>query len=207
MDGEAYARYRRKGEFPAHLPDFVAHSVLDIDFDFLHSLGVEHVMMDLDQTLRRRHAKELEVEVVGHFHALELYIGFKSLNLVTNNRGNLEPFSEPLGANVFQPYKENGKWIQKPQGKFYQHVLDTLGTTGPKAVMIGDKITPDIKGANEAGIWTVLVKPRGKGYWSDRFRLVRLREWLLLKRSHRKMKLIERMNAQRNMPNEDTDHD
>ena len=45
----------------------------------------------------------------------------------------------------------------KPDVSIFQHALDLLGVEADQAVMVGDKLTTDIKGGNAAGLHTVWI--------------------------------------------------
>ena len=50
----------------------------------------------------------------------------------------------------------------KPDPRFFDYVLSTLHTEKEKCVVIGDSLTSDIKGANNAGIASIFFSPSGK---------------------------------------------
>lgn len=175
-----------------YLPDFLAASILDVDFGKLHTLGVTHVLLDLDQTLRLRNHRVLEEEIINFMTGIKEAGIFKNISIITNNRRDLIKFSQPLHAQVFQPYREGGKSIRKPNPIFFAKVLEELAIKPHKAVMIGDKVYTDTLGANKAGIITVLVTPRGPDYWYDRLLLTRLRERLAIRHASKSLR--------RNMP-------
>jgi len=189
MKAEAYSPYKQKLEIPVQLPDFVADSVLDIDFTQLYAVGIKHLLFDLDATLRRRRSKALEPEVIAHLTKLPGKVSFSSINLVSNNWRNytynlrsLKRYSIPLKAHVFRPYFERGRLVRKPSPRFFQHVLRELQAKPNETVMIGDKLRADIIGANKAGLYTIYVKRYGKDNLYDRVMLTRYRETKLLKK-------------------------
>lgn len=176
MKIEGYSSSHDKLPVDVHLPDFSADHIEDIDFAFLHeSLGVNHVLLDLDLTIRKRHADELEAQIIAVLAAVRPTYGFESLNLVTTNTRDLRRFSEPIGANVFQPLRLHGRTVHKPQLAFFAHVLESLKAEPREAVMIDDRLRI-IRGANRIGMYTLLMRPLGHDYLTDRLRLTRFRE-------------------------------
>jgi predicted HAD superfamily phosphohydrolase YqeG len=133
------------------------------------------VLLDLDLTIRRRHADELEAQVITALAAIRPTYGFDSLNLVTTNTHDLHRFSEPIGANVFQPFRSGGRSVHKPQPAFFDYVLEILHAKPQEAIMIDDRLRI-IRGANHIGMYTLLMQPLGHDYLTDRLRLTRFRD-------------------------------
>lgn len=172
-----YELAKRKIASPTFLPDFTASDVDDIDFKKLEKLGIEHLLFDLDQTLRRPYSRKLPIAVITLLNEVNRSKQFKSLCLVSNNQRNLTRYSSPIQARVFQPFRSGFKLIRKPNPRFFEYVLKELGTTPEKAAMIGDRLHADVFGGNRMGMFTVYVKKRGAiDYWFDWLLLTRLRE-------------------------------
>lgn len=55
--------------------------------------------------------------------------------------------------------------IPKPDPRIFQHTLNLLGVEAHEAVMVGDSIKADIKGAINAGLEAVWVDNEGTGEW------------------------------------------
>ena len=175
MKSEAYGLYSNKGELSPLLPDFVAASILEVDFSKLKKLGINHVLIDLDQTLRRIGSRNIDHEVLTLLRKLRQSNAFTSINLMTNNYWP-KRFASALDIRAFTPYWEGVRPIRKPNRKFFERVLKELEAQPAEVVMIGDKVRADIVGANKSGLMTVLVSPRGRDYIFDRLLLSRLRE-------------------------------
>ncbi len=172
-----YELTKRKIASPSFLPDFTATNVDDIDFEQLEKLGVEHLLFDLDQTLRRPYSRKLPHAVITLLNEVNNSNQFKSLCLVSNNQRNLKRYSEPINARVFQPFRKGLRLIRKPNPLFFDYVLGALQTQPEKTAMIGDRLHADIFGGNRMGMFTVYVKKRGAiDYWFDWLLLTRLRE-------------------------------
>lgn len=177
MKALAYSLHKKKAPESSYLPDFTAHSVADIDFNLLKKLGIKHLLFDLDQTLRRPYSRRLEDDVVKLLKEVQSSRQFLSLNLVSNNQRRLHRFSQPIDANVFQPYRRGFKIIRKPNPAFFNYVLENLNTTPEQTIMIGDRLHADVLGGNRMGMYTLFVTKRGAiDYWFDWLLLTRLRD-------------------------------
>jgi uncharacterized protein len=185
----AYSLHKKKVPEPSYLPDFVAHSITDIDFDLLKKLGIKHLLFDLDQTLRRPYARHLEDAIVTLLKEVQSSRQFMSLNLVSNNQRKLNRYSQPIDANVYQPYRKGFRIIRKPNPEFFTYVLDSINTKPEYTVMIGDRLHADVLGGNRMGMYTIFVSKRGPiDYWFD---------WLLLTRLRDKRRLQEAIDRHR----------
>lgn len=52
--------------------------------------------------------------------------------------------------------------FSKPDARFFAYVLDKAGLKSRECVVIGDSLTSDIRGANNAGIQSIWYNPKGK---------------------------------------------
>ncbi len=199
MQPEAYGLYSHKSELSPSLPDFVASSILEVDFAKLNTIGIKHVLIDLDLTIRRIGSRHIEQEVLLTLQKLQQAGHFRSISLMTNNYW-AKRYADILGFGVFTAYWEGYRPIRKPNIKFFRRVLHDLAAEPSETVMIGDKVHADIRGANNAGLFTVLVKPRGRDYLFDRILLSRLRERRSLKKAREgiKAKLRRKTRSRRN---------
>ena len=177
MKALAYSLDKKKKPEVSYLPDFTARSIVDIDFDLLKKLGVRHLLFDLDQTLRRPYSRHLESAVVELLKEVQSSRQFLSLNLVSNNQRKLHRFSDPIDANVYQPYRKGLKIIRKPNPAFFTYVLESINTKPEQTVMIGDRLHADVLGGNRMGMYTIFVAKRGPiDYWFDWLLLTRIRD-------------------------------
>lgn len=173
-----------KKKRPLFVPDFVADSILDVDFMALKKLGVKHLLIDLDLTLRKKMTRKLEPAVVAFLADTMKTHGFKSLNIASNNMLDLSGYGNSIQAKVFQPFWQKCWIVRKPNKLFFERILDTLKVEPNECVMIGDKLRGDVYGGNVSGLFTVLVKPNGHDYWYDRILFTRLRERRLMNKHH-----------------------
>lgn len=177
MKALAYTLNEKKIAAPVFLPDFTANKVDKIDFAMLESLGVKHLLFDLDQTLRRPYSRKLPPAVITLLNKVNHSRQFTSLNLVSNNQRNLSRYSNPIAARVFQPFRKGVRIIRKPHPLFFTHVLKELDAKPDECVMIGDRLHADVFGGNRMGMYTIYVKKHGAvDYWFDWLLLTRLRE-------------------------------
>lgn len=184
MKAEGYPRSAHKATKLRHLPDFSASSVFDIDFKQLQKMGVKHALFDLDLTIRKPRATEIEANIIAYLVEQRTNGTLESLSLATNNmKRDINQFSEPLGAHVFQPFYAKGRLIRKPHKQYFERIIHALNVKPEEIVMIGDKAGFDVAGGNRVGMHTILLEPQGKDLLHDRILLIRAVDNWLLKRA------------------------
>ncbi len=68
-----------------------------------------------------------------------------------------------LGDCFHAVYTARELRARKPQPQFFATILRDLGLAPAEAVMVGDDYEQDVRGAKEAGLWTVWFNPAGAG--------------------------------------------
>ncbi|MDO4182608.1 MAG: HAD-IIIA family hydrolase [Coriobacteriia bacterium] len=123
-------------------------SVFDIDFQALFDQGFRALIFDIDNTLVH-HGDPCTPEVDALMHKVQ-DMGFKVLLLSDNTAERIEAFME----NFTAPYIDDAG---KPNPEAYLRAVDMLGIPKERAVYIGDQVFTDIRGANAAGLPSILV--------------------------------------------------
>ena len=123
-------------------------SVFAIDYEKLFKLGYRAVIFDIDNTLVHHGNDSTEAvdALFPRIHAL----GMKTLLLSNNSEQRVQRFCK----NIHIPYIHEAN---KPDASGYRKALEMMGVEKAQAVMIGDQIFFDIKGANRCGMASILV--------------------------------------------------
>lgn len=152
-------------------PIISARDICDISPEWLCKQSVAAVLTDLDNTLAGYGVTEPDTEILAWIKSLaEAGI---SLIIVSNAREErVAAFCNPLGL----PYVAKAG---KPHARGLLEAVQKLGVTVDKALMVGDQYFTDIKAGQNAGMRTVLVDPRVKGFL---FSLRRLLETPFIRR-------------------------
>ena len=163
------------------VPDFMARSVLDIDFEKLKKRGVKFIAFDADSTLVPFRAKHLSDEA-KQFLARKRPL-FKDWCIASNRLTNdLLPLGESIDAAVIRA----GLVVRKPQRRFFQQIIRHFGAQPAEIAMIGDKLLADIWGAKRAGFVTVWVEKLGNDSpWDRLLQTRRLEKWMLKRYWHK----------------------
>jgi HAD superfamily phosphatase (TIGR01668 family) len=162
---------------PAFVPDYMANSLLEVDFDELKKRGVKFVAFDADATLVPPMGKTLAPKTKMFLQQNRKK--FKSWCIASNRITNdLLPLAESMDAQVIRATL----FTRKPSRGFFGWVLRHFGAKPNQVVMIGDKLIADMYGAKKAGMVTVWVQRIGRDNPHDIILRVRQIEKWLMKR-------------------------
>jgi HAD superfamily phosphatase (TIGR01668 family) len=130
----------------------MADSVAAVDAAELRGLGIEALLMDLDNTLVPWHGYEVSDAVAEWLRNVES-LGMK-VCIVSNTRypGRLKRLAEKLQV----PFV---KGRLKPRKSAFRPALELLDAVPEHSAVIGDQILTDILGGNRLGLFTILVRP------------------------------------------------
>ncbi len=151
---------------------YCASGVTEIDAAELRSLGIEAVLLDLDNTLVGWQRHDIPAEVFAWIEALKA-AGIR-LCLVSNTRHGrrLVSLSQELGV----PYVRRA-W--KPRRRGFLNALAELQAEPSKTAMVGDQMFTDVFGGNRMGLYTIMVRPMHRREFLGT-KISRAAEWVLL---------------------------
>ena len=132
-------------------PTAALESVLELTPEILQKMGVEALILDLDNTLTTHnnpHPANGVPEWLDEMHRA----GIKLLIVSNNHAPRVEPFAKALKLD-FVPEGA------KPLPKGYNIAVKKFGLPKEKVCAVGDQIFTDVYGARRAGIYSILVKP------------------------------------------------
>lgn len=161
----------KKDTTPRFVPDYMATSLMHVDFALLKKRGVKYVAFDADSTLVPTRGRLLDAKTENFLKKQRPL--FKEWCIASNRITNdLLPLAKSMDAHVIQATLVT----RKPQRRFFDWVLNNFGTTKPSEVaMIGDKLIADMYGAKRAGMVTVWVEKIGRDNPWDI--LLQVRRW------------------------------
>lgn len=135
-----------QGLYPKEYVD----STYVIDFENFYQKGYRGIIFDIDNTLVG-HGEPADDRAKALFRRLK-EMGFQTLMLSNNKEPRVKMFCDAVDAPYI--YKAG-----KPSPKGYQRAMKLMGTTIENTLFVGDQIFTDVWGANQAGLYSVLVKP------------------------------------------------
>lgn len=149
-------------------PEYFVDTVFNIDFDQLKSIGIKHILIDIDNTIVP-FKEPLPTEAIKAFIDEGKAKGF-DFCIVSNT---LLERVKRIGDSLDIPYISMAK---KPSRKGVLKAMAKLGGTLEDTILIGDQFCTDIIAAKRAGVRCILVEPITT---SDFFmtKIYRLIEW------------------------------
>ena len=133
------------------VPEYVFEHFDDVTAEFLLSIGVRGVLLDIDNTLEPyEHALPGE-HVIAWLDSLGA-VGIKTAIVSNNGRERVETFNQSIGMPA---YAKAGK----PFKKNLLRAMYDIDTTKENTIFIGDQILTDVWAAHNTGIRAILVPP------------------------------------------------
>jgi len=133
------------------VPDYYFDTFEYASAEFLASIGVKGIVLDVDNTLEPyEHALPGE-HVLAWFKSLS-DAGISAVIVSNNNGDRINLFNSKIGIPVFFKAK-------KPFKKNVVKAMEIMGTDKSNTILMGDQIFTDVWAARNAGIRAILVPP------------------------------------------------
>lgn len=149
-------------DLSVYVPTWRARSVLAVTCEFLEENGLCGVIFDLDSTLRTRLAMPKRQIQEHIWHLSHSGVG---LCIVTNNPHILIRRAANLLGVDYVACGVGGV-PRKPHVRGFESAIsDVLGTKPVQTLVVGDQLSTDVRGGNEAECPTLLVDPLPGWEW------------------------------------------
>ena len=119
--------------------------------DFLLSIGIKAVLLDIDNTLEPYEHPDPGEHVIAWLRSLWA-VGIKTAIVSNNNQERLDRFNKNIGMPGFAK-------AGKPFPFKLYSAMEILGAEKESCIFIGDQILTDAWAAHNAGIRAILVPP------------------------------------------------
>lgn len=136
-------------------PDLMVDGVHQVSAELLAELGVQGVLIDLDDTLLPSTGDALDAASEAWVRGLQR-AGIPIVILSNGERGRVARLAERFGIEALA-------LSGKPLRSAFRRALALLGTPPERTAMIGDQVFTDVLGANLAGLVSILVRPLTPG--------------------------------------------
>ena len=133
------------------VPEYRYDTFDQVTAEFLLSIGVKGVLLDIDNTLEP-YEHDLPGDHVMRWLASLNEAGIRTAIVSNNNKERVELFNKSIGMPA---YAKAGKPFKKNLLK----ALSDIGCEKSQAIFIGDQILTDVWAAHNAGIRAILVPP------------------------------------------------
>lgn|SRR5690554_1823248 len=136
-------------------PDLQVPDITALTPELLKGLGIEAVMVDLDDTIVPSGGNHMENLVKDWFMSLKA-AGLKLMILSNGQRDRVAHWALELGIPGLS-------LVGKPFRHAFRRGLKLLGSDPAATAMVGDQLFTDILGANLMGLRSILVSPLSPG--------------------------------------------
>ncbi len=133
------------------VPEYRFDSFDEATAEFLISIGVRGVLLDIDNTLEPYEHPTPGDHVIKWIDSL-CEAGIATAIVSNNNQERLDIFNKNIGMPGFAK-------AGKPFPKNLYRAMEILGTNKENTIFIGDQILTDVWAAHNAGIRAILVPP------------------------------------------------
>lgn len=133
------------------VPDYMFAHFYDITPEFLHSIGISALLIDIDNTLAPYEVDEPDERIFAWFDALKEN-GIKATLVSNNGRERVELFNRDLGLPAY--YKSG-----KPFAKNLKRAMAGMGSDKTNTAMLGDQLLTDAAAGKHIGLRTIIVPP------------------------------------------------
>ena len=138
------------------VPDMYAPDVYSIDYDYLRHKKIYNLIFDIDNTILPVNELNVPDDLIELFLKLDKK-GFNILIVSNNIKDRVIPVAYKLETGYL--FKAD-----KPKKEAFDKALVALDAKRENTAMIGDQMLTDIKGANEYGLYSILVDPVSNKY-------------------------------------------
>lgn len=160
-------------------PNLYVENISEITASMLMKMGMEAVVLDIDNTLVP-HDDPNPTDEVNAFLKDMRENNIKICVVSNNNFERVKPFCERIGIENFVCD------ALKPKAYGYTEACRVLCCDLKKTVGIGDQIFTDIWGGNRAGCFTILVEPIDKKSETRFIKFKRILEKPFLRRAKKR---------------------
>ena len=133
------------------VPEYRYNTFNEVTVDFLKSIGVKGIVLDIDNTLEPYEHPTPGEDVVSWLDSLRKN-GISAAFVSNNDKERVELFNAELHLPAY--YKAG-----KPFKKRIHMAIKDMGVLPEETVLMGDQVFTDVWAAHNAGIRAILVPP------------------------------------------------
>ena len=132
-------------------PDYVFEDFTGVTPEFLASIGIRALVIDIDNTLAPYEVAEPDDRIRGWFSELERH-GIKSALISNNHPPRVELFNRTLGLPAYPDSK-------KPGTATVLEAMRAMGVTPEETAGLGDQLLTDTLAVHRLDMISIIVPP------------------------------------------------
>lgn len=133
------------------VPEYYFKTFDEATAEFLLSLGIKGIILDIDNTLEPYEHPHPGEEVVFWLSSLKA-AGISAAFVSNNNKERVELFNKEIGLPAY--FKAG-----KPFTKNLKRAMVDMGTTKENTILMGDQVFTDVLAAHLCGLKAILLPP------------------------------------------------
>ncbi len=132
-------------------PDYMFGAFDEIKPEFLASIGVRALLIDIDNTLAPYEVAEPDERIRSWFDSLHQN-GIKAALVSNNHAPRVERFNQTLGLDAYPD-------SHKPRRKALEIAMQKMGVKHHETAMLGDQLLTDAYAGKHIGLRAIIVPP------------------------------------------------
>lgn len=132
-------------------PDYMFRSFDEVTPEFLRSIGINALLIDIDNTLAPYEQPDADERIINWVKTLS-DAGIKAALISNNHPPRVERFNKKLGLIA---YADCGK----PKSRMLLIAMEQMGSTISDTAGLGDQILTDTAAAHNLGLPSIIVPP------------------------------------------------
>ena len=132
-------------------PEYIFEKFSDASAEFLQSIGIKGIILDVDNTLEPYENEKPGDTVIEWYKSLRA-CGISLAIVSNNNKARIDKFNAELNLPAYSKAK-------KPFPKNIYRAMSDIGTTKENTIFMGDQVFTDVWAAHNAGLPAILVPP------------------------------------------------
>lgn len=132
-------------------PEYVFNTYRDVTPEFLTSIGIKALLIDIDNTLAPYEQDLPDEKIIEWFDALKA-AGISSALISNNHPPRVELFNSKLGLPA---YPDSGK----PGSRYLLKAMEEMGSTPEDTAGLGDQLLTDTLAAHRLDMISIIVPP------------------------------------------------
>ena len=132
-------------------PEYVFNTYRDVTPEFLISIGIKALLIDIDNTLAPYEQDLPDDNIIKWFDSLKA-AGISSALISNNHAPRVELFNSKLGLPA---YPDSGK----PGSRYLLKAMEDMGSTPENTAGLGDQLLTDTLAAHRLDMISIIVPP------------------------------------------------
>ena len=132
-------------------PDYMFRTFDEVTPEFLQSIGISALLIDIDNTLAPYEQAEPDDKIIAWFESLHAH-GIKAALISNNHPPRVELFNKNLGLPA---YPDRGK----PKSRSLLAAMDEMGVSPKETAGLGDQLLTDTLAVHRLDMISIIVPP------------------------------------------------